>query len=82
MLEDGTLLPMSTLAEIEAAVATLRPEEIARLQTFLQELCAQTAEEQRLQELYQRTGFHPFPKHSGRIVTNEMVQQLREAEDI
>ena len=70
---------MSTLAEIEAAAATLSPEDMKQLEDFLRELWAQ-AEEARLQELYRRTGVHPLPKRGGPPVTVELVQQIIEEE--
>ena len=73
---------MSTLAEIEAAVATLQPAEIEHLENVLRELRSRTSEQQRLQELYQRTGFHPFPKSGGEPVTIEAVRQLCEDEGV
>ncbi len=72
---------MSTLAEIEAAAATLSPEEQKQLETFLRELREQ-AEQAHLQELYRLNGVHPLPRRSGVIITNEMINQLREEEDI
>ena len=72
---------MSTLAEIEAAAATLSPDEMEKLETFLRELREQ-AEEARLQELYRRTGIHPFPKRGGPPVTVELVRQICEEEGI
>ncbi len=72
---------MSTLAEIEAAVASLTSQETAHLENLLRELREQ-AEEKELQELYQRIGLHPLPRRGKATITNEMVQQLREEEDI
>ena len=72
---------MSTLAEIEVAVATLSPEEQKHLEAFLRELREQ-AEEAHLQELYRRTGVHPFPKGGGPPVTVELVQQICDEEGI
>ena len=72
---------MSTLAEIEAAVTSLTPQEMAHLENLLHELRAQ-AEEKHLQELYRRTGVHPLPRRSNVVVTNEMINQLREEMDI
>ena len=72
---------MSTLAEIEAAVTSLTPQEMAHLENLLRELRAQ-AEEAHLQELYRRTGVHPLPRRSNVVVTNEMINQLREEMDI
>ena len=72
---------MSTLAEIEAAAVTLPPDEMKQLEDFLRELRAQ-AEEAHLQELYRRTGFHPFPKRGGPPVTVELVRQICEEEGI
>ena len=71
---------MSTLAEIEAAVSKLQPAEIERLVGLLHEMTARTREEQRLQELYARTGFHPFPDTGGGPVTPEAVRRLAEDE--
>ena len=72
---------MSTLAEIEAAVATLSAAEMKQLEDFLRELQEQ-AKEARLQELYRRTGIHPFPKRGGPPVTVELVQQICDEEGI
>ena len=72
---------MSTLAEIEAAAATLSPEEQKLLEDFLRELRAK-AEEARLQELYRITGVHPLPKRGGPPVTVELVRQICEEEGI
>ena len=72
---------MSTLTEIEAAAATLSPEEQKHLEIFLRELREQT-EEARLRELYRRTGLHPFPKRGGPPVTVELVRQICEEEGI
>ncbi len=72
---------MSTLAEIEAAAAALSPEEQEKLETFLRRK-REEAEEAHLQELYRRTGFHPLPRRSNVVITNEMVNQLREEMDI
>ncbi len=72
---------MSTLAEIEAAVVALTPQEMEHLEGLLHELRAQT-EEKRLQEIYRRIGLHPLPRRGNIMITNEMVQQLREEEDI
>lgn len=72
---------MSTLAEIEAAAAALSLDEMKRLENFLRELRTEV-EEKQLQEIYQRIGLHPLPRRGGAVITNEMVQQLREEEDI
>lgn len=72
---------MSTLAEIEAAVADLTPEEVAHLENLLRELRGQ-ADEARLQELYRRTGVHPLPKRGGPPVTVELVRQICDEEGI
>ena len=72
---------MSTLAEIEAAVASLTPQEMARLENLLHELRTRQ-EEGELEELYRSIGFVPLPKRAGQSVTRAMVRQLREEEDI
>ena len=72
---------MSTLAEIEAAAATLSPEEMKQLEDFLRELRAQ-AEEAELREIHRRLGVHPLPKRGGPPVTVELVQQICEEEGI
>jgi N-acetylglutamate synthase-like GNAT family acetyltransferase len=72
---------MSTLAEIEAAVVSLTSQEMAHLENLLHELRAQ-AEETELQEIYRVIGLHPLPKRGNASITNEMVQKLREEEDI
>lgn len=72
---------MSTLAEIEAAVATLQPQEMERLEIILHEL-QERAREERLQELYKLTGFHPLPRRDNRMITNEMVNRIREDEGL
>ena len=72
---------MSTLAEIEAAAATLTPEEQKNLETFLRELREQ-AEQARLQELYRLNGVHPLPRRNHVVITNEMINQLREEENV
>ena len=72
---------MSTLAEIEAAVASLTTQEMARLESVLRELRTRQ-EEAELEELYQRIGFVPLAKRAGQPVTREMVRQLREEEGI
>ena len=72
---------MSTLAEIEAAAATLSPEEMEKLETFLREK-REEAQEASLQELYRRNGVHPLPRRGNVVITNEMVEQLREEMDI
>lgn len=72
---------MSTLAEIEAAASALTREEREQLEAFLRELREKT-EDEHLQEIYRRTGFHPFPKRCGPPATNELVQQIRDEEGI
>lgn len=72
---------MSTLAEIESAAVTLSPAEMKQLEDFLRELRKQT-EDAQLQERYRRIGLHPLPRRGDAVITNEMVQQLREEEDI
>jgi hypothetical protein len=72
---------MSTLAEIEAAAATLSAAEMKQLEDFLRERRVQ-AEEAHLQELYRITGFHPLPKRNNEVITNQMINQLREEENI
>ena len=72
---------MSTLAEIEAAVAALSLGEMQQLEEFLHARRVQ-AEEARLQELYRITGFHPLPRRNNEVITNEMINQLREEENI
>ena len=72
---------MSTLAEIEAAVAALTPQEMAHLENLLRELRAQ-AEEKELRELYRRIGLHPLPRRGGPPVTVELVRQICEEEGI
>jgi hypothetical protein len=72
---------MSTLAEIEAAAATLSPAEMKLLEDFLRERRAQV-EEAHLQELYRITGVHPLPRRNNVVITNEMINQLREEEGI
>ncbi len=72
---------MSTLAEIEAAAATLSPVEAKQLEDFLRERREQT-EEARVQELYRLNGVHPLPRRNNVIITNEMINQLREEENI
>ncbi len=72
---------MSTLAEIEAATADLSPEEMAKLETFVREK-REAAEEAHLQELYRINGVHPLPRRSNVVITNEMINQLREEMDI
>ena len=72
---------MSTLAEIEAAVIALTPQEMAHLEKLLRELREQSGEA-RLQELYRRTGVHPLPKRGGPPVTVELVRQICEEEGI
>ena len=72
---------MSTLVEIEAAAATLSPEEQKQLEAFLRELREQ-AEEARLQAIYQRIGLHPLPRRDGPPVTVELVRQICDEEGI
>lgn len=72
---------MSTLAEIEAAAATLSLAEMKQLEDFLRERRAQS-EEARLQELYRITGVHPLPRRNNVVITNEMINELREEENI
>ena len=72
---------MSTLAEIEVAVASLTTQEMAHLEILLHELRTRQ-EETELEELYQNIGFVPLPKRAGQPVTREMVRQLREEEGI
>lgn len=72
---------MNTLAEIEAAAATLSPEEIEKLEMFLREK-REEAKEAYLQELYRWNGVHPLPKRGGPPVTVELVQQIIEEEGI
>ena len=57
---------MSTLAEIEAAVVKLPPAEMEHLANLLLALSARTRGQQRLQELYQRTGLSSFSVQRGR----------------
>lgn len=72
---------MSTLAEIEAAVASLTTQEMAHLENLLHELRAQV-EEKELQEIYQRIGLHPLPRRGGPPVTVELVRQICEEEGV
>jgi hypothetical protein len=72
---------MSTLAEIEAAIVSLTPQEMAHLESLLHELRARQ-EEAHLEELYRQIGFVPLPKRAGQPVTREMVRKLREEEGI
>ena len=55
---------MSALAEIEAAVASLTPQEMEHLESLLHELRARQ-EEAQLEELYRRVRFVPLPKRAG-----------------
>ena len=73
---------MTTLAEIEAAAATLSAEEQAQLEAFLRERRAKDAETADLEALAHRNGFFPLPRRSNKIVTIEMVRQLCEEEGI
>ena len=72
---------MSTLAEIEAAVDSLTPGEVEKLETMLRERRTRQ-EEAQMEELYRRIGYVPLPKREGQPVTREMVRQLREEEGI
>ncbi len=72
---------MSTLAEIEAAVDSLTPGEMERLESLLRERRTRH-EEAQMEELYRRIGYLPLPKRPGQPVTREMVRQLREEEGI
>jgi hypothetical protein len=72
---------MSTLAEIEAAAVTLSPAEMKQLEDLLRERRVE-AEEAHLQELYRITGVHPLPRRNNVVITNEMIDQLREEENI
>ena len=80
---EGSRYPsaMSTLAEIEAAAATLSPAEMKLMEDFLHELRVK-AEEAHLQELYRRTGVHLLPRRNDEVITNETIAQLREEENI
>ena len=72
---------MITFAEIEAALPTLKLEEVERLEILVRELRVHADEEQR-EELYRRVGFRPFEDKDGKPVTTEMVLQLCEEEGI
>ena len=72
---------MSTLAEIEAAAATLSPGDTEKLETFLRER-REATKQACLQELYRRNGVHPLPRRGNVVITNEMINQLREEMDI
>ena len=72
---------MSTLAEIEAAVDSLTPSEIEKLESLLRERRTRQ-EEAQMEELYRRIGYVPLPKREGQPVTREMVRQLRDEENI
>ena len=72
---------MITLVEIEAALPTLKPAEIQRLEAVLRET-RECNEKKHLQELYGRTGVQPFPQREGSPVTTEMVLQICEEEGI
>ena len=73
---------MSTLAEIEAALARLAPAELDELATLLENLRAAHADESDLAELERHIGFVPFPKRAGEPVTTELVRQLCEEEGV
>ena len=70
---------MSKLAEIEAAVDSLTPGEIEKLESLLRERRARQ-EEAQMQELYRRIGYVPLPNRAGQPVTREAIRQLREEE--
>ena len=68
---------MSTVAEIEAALSTLSPEELRQVEDALHRL-QEVRSDDELEELYKLTGFHPLPKRGGPPITNEFINGLRE----
>lgn len=73
---------MSTLAEIEAAVATLTPAELDQLEALLRDVRARHTEGSDLEEIARRNGFAPLPRRNDEIITAEMVRQICEEEGI
>ena len=70
---------MSTLAEIEAAAATLSLEEMKQLEDFLRERRAQ-AEEGVYRNSTAAPAVHPLPQRRS-VITKEMVKRNCEEEE-
>jgi hypothetical protein len=65
---------MSTVAEIEAALTRLSPEDLRRVEAILRRLQENGPAD--VAELERRNGFDAFPRRQGGQVTVEVVRQL------
>ena len=69
-IDEDLLLAVNALAKRESVSAGKAASNLIRL--------ALTSRHQHVAEFRPRYGFHPFPRHDGGVVTNELIDALRE----